>query len=204
MSQEVLEIIKQSNLKSLQMQLALQCAPLLTGIKMSNLLIVHKDNAMYVRDMFANTKISLYELTATNDKVTFLLYRADQLHAYLQDDEVRRLLQVLGYQEITLEVILPVVACNYTSYLMKCGDFPHELGLLLGYPVKDVEGFIRNKGEKYLYSGYWKVYDNVTEAISIFEQYTLAKEAVIKKVAVGMGILEIFELYNRKTALAAV
>ena len=63
MSQEVLEIIKQNTRKSLQMQVALQCAPLLAGVKMSNLLIVHKDNAEYVRELFAETELCIYELT---------------------------------------------------------------------------------------------------------------------------------------------
>lgn len=29
-------------------------------------------------------------------------------------------------------------------------DFPHEIGLFLGYPVDDVTGFIQNKGRNYL------------------------------------------------------
>lgn len=42
-------------------------------------------------------------------------------------------------------------------------DFPHEMGILLGYPVEDVEGFIINNGKNELYTGYWKVYDNLTK-----------------------------------------
>ena len=34
------------------------------------------------------------------------------------------------------------------------GAFPHEIGLLLGYPVEDVLGFIRHQGKNYLYTGY--------------------------------------------------
>ena len=34
------------------------------------------------------------------------------------------------------------------------GAFPHEIGLLLGYPVEDVLGFIRYQGKNYLYTGY--------------------------------------------------
>ncbi len=33
-------------------------------------------------------------------------------------------------------------------------QFPHEMGLLLGYPVEDVVGFMENNGKNYLYSGY--------------------------------------------------
>ena len=34
--------------------------------------------------------------------------------------------------------------------------FPHEIGLVLGYPPVDVEGFIKKEGRDFLYSGYWK------------------------------------------------
>lgn len=46
-------------------------------------------------------------------------------------------------------------------------QFPHEMGLLLGYPIEDVVGFMEHSGKEYLYSGYWKVYENV----SIYEIY---------------------------------
>ena len=204
MSQEVLEIIKQNTRKSLQMQVALQCAPLLAGVKMSNLVIVHKDTAEYVRELFAETELRIYELTQSKEKVTFLLYDEACLKQYIAETETARVMQALGYETMELEEILPIVAWNYTSYMRRKGEFPHELGLLLGYPAKDVEGFIVNKGENYLYSGYWKVYGNVKEALKTFEQYTLAKENVIKKIAIGMGILEIFEYYRKRTAQMAV
>ena len=44
MSREVLEILEKMDKKELKTQLALQCAPLLTGIKLSNLLTVTKSN----------------------------------------------------------------------------------------------------------------------------------------------------------------
>ncbi len=50
-------------------------------------------------------------------------------------------------------------------------DFPHEIGFFLGYPAKDVIGFINHKGENYLARGMWKVYDNVEHAEKKFRSY---------------------------------
>lgn len=42
MSQEIYEIVKGMDLENIETQLALQCAPLITGLKVSNLLIISK------------------------------------------------------------------------------------------------------------------------------------------------------------------
>lgn len=55
------------------------------------------------------------------------------------------------------------------------GEFPHEIGLFLGYPLWDVEGFIRNHGEQYKFVGYWKVYEDVPGAILKFQEYDQLK-----------------------------
>lgn len=53
------------------------------------------------------------------------------------------------------------------------------MGILLGYPIEDVTGFIEHKGKNYLYSGYWKVYRDVAAKKRIFLQYENAKEELI-------------------------
>ena len=65
-------------------------------------------------------------------------------------------------------------------------SFPHELGLLLGYPVEDVLGFIRNEGRNYLYCGYWKVYGDVDAARITFDRYNQAKEDAIRLISSGL------------------
>ena len=69
----------------------------------------------------------------------------------------------MGYQDDTMGKILYAFRQRYEGYLLRNQEFPHEMGLLLGYPVEDVEGFILNEGENCLYIGYWKVYENLSE-----------------------------------------
>ena len=51
------------------------------------------------------------------------------------------------------------------------GDFPHEVGLFLGYPVEDVIGFIENKGKNCLCCGCWKCYSNACAAQKAFDKF---------------------------------
>ena len=69
---------------------------------------------------------------------------------------------------------------RYSAYkIYNLASFPHEVGILLGYPIEDVEAYIENSGENYLLCGYWKVYHNVEEAGKIFNNFSnLRKEAV--------------------------
>ena len=179
MSREVLEILEKMDKKELKTQLALQCAPLLTGIKLSNLLTVTKSNEEDVKDLFRNTEITVHTLLA-----------------YLNEEDVKETMRLFGYQTLRLIDIFEKLCARYQKYMKDHLSFPHELGLLLGYPVEDVLGFIRNEGRNYLYCGYWKVYGDVDAARITFDRYNQAKEDAIRLISSGMEIHELL-LYGK-------
>ena len=156
MSREVLEILEKMDKKELKTQLALQCAPLLTGIKLSNLLKLTKS----------------------------------------KEEDVKETMRLFGYQTLRLIDIFEKLCARYQKYMKDHLSFPHELGLLLGYPVEDVLGFIRNEGRNYLYCGYWKVYGDVDAARITFDRYNQAKEDAIRLISSGMEIHELL-LYGK-------
>lgn len=205
MSAEMIRLIINMNQKELENQLALQCAPLLMGIKISNILIVDRENYNRVIKMFQRTGISCYLLCEAEQRITFLLYQEEELMQYLKEKKVWKAMRKFGYNRQDITDILEKIAVRYVSYMRKDSEFPHELGLVLGYPVEDVLGFIEQGGKNYLCSGYWKVYGNVEEAVKTFEAYNQAKEAVVKMVASGMGISSIlnFRLEQNKTKQTA-
>lgn len=195
MSQEVYQIMEAMNLSGLETQLALQCAPLLSGIKISNLLIVDKSNKEAVIETFQKTAISYYIIYESEQKTTFLLYLENEIMKHLQDEAVRETMNLLGYHEFELQSILREISKRYYKYMMQRIAFPHELGLLLGYPVKDVVGFIENQGKNFLYTGYWKVYSNLSEAIQLFDKYNQAKEKVIRMISQGVSVQHILDIH---------
>ena len=51
MRQEVFEIVQKMDKDNIRTQMALQCAPLITGLKVANLLIIPSKNEKYVEPM---------------------------------------------------------------------------------------------------------------------------------------------------------
>ncbi len=199
MSSEAAQMMKCMNRDELEGQIAIQCAPLLTGVKISNLLTVCTGLKGAVIRLFRNTGICSHLFYESKEKVTFLLYHKEGLEEHLNHPEARSLMESLGYCGCPLVEILRNVSRRYTLYMGKHRPFPHEIGLLLGYPAVDVEGFIRCQGKNYLYSGYWKVYGDLRQSLKAFESYDRAREEVVRMVFAGVGILEVLRIYNSTT-----
>ena len=140
MSQETWEILCGMKTDDVELQLALQCAPLITGLKISNLLTISSDGFCLVEKIISGSFISMYPLLETEEKTVILLYQKERLEKYLRMMQVQKLLTEEGYPSCLLEDILPVLCEKYEAYAETKNDFPHELGLLLGYPPEDVEG----------------------------------------------------------------
>ena len=196
MSKETLHLLLRMNHDRLETQIALQCAPLLTGVKISNLLTFTSHRKQEAAGLFEGTAVSCYMLYESREKTTFLLYLRSGLMEYLAETDVKRLMERFGYHAMKLERILERVSEKYTSHMDGTGGFPHEIGLLLGYPPADVLGFIQNNGRNYLCTGYWKVYSNQSECKRIFRGYSQAREMLIHMVSHGMGIGDILKIHG--------
>ena len=196
MSREIFEIVQGMDLKNIETQLALQCAPLITGLKISNMLIVSNEDEKLVRAILKRTGISCYRLLQNEKKITLLLFRRNQLEKFLEREDVSEVLREEGYVEIQLGRILSIFQMRYRAYMNGSKIFPHEMGLLLGYPVEDVTGFMVHGGKNSLYSGYWKVYADVPAKKHIFTRYDEARETLIRLLANDIGIRLIFEIYR--------
>jgi hypothetical protein len=171
--------------------LAFQSAPSMLGIKPANLINIDK-NKFSVEDNIRlfNTRagakgIRIYLLKEYKSRKLLLVYNEKLLRAQLARPDVQRCFAKFGYSKLT----------TFGEYLMRLskrlnenGDFPHEIGLFLGYPVKDVEGFIENKGENFLLCGCWKVYSNAGRAKKLFNNYDKCRAYLCNKLDQGADI----------------
>jgi hypothetical protein len=178
------------------MQIAKQCAPLLTGIKISNILITHSSNKKKIDEIFKHSFIKVRCIYFEDERITMLLYKPDEVHSYINRPEIQLLLKNLGYRDMGIDNILNGCAERFSAHKKEGSLFPHELGILLGYPVADVVGFMENYGKNYLYSGYWKVYSDLQGALDTFHQYKKAKELVTHLVTNGMSVHRILKQYQ--------
>ena len=99
-------------------------------------------------------------------------YRPHKLKYVLNETKTKSLLESFGYKTNDLNQCI-----NHLKFRYKIEDFPHEIGIFLGYPLEDVIGFIENKGNKFLINGYWKVYANEDQKIKIFNNYNNIKKS---------------------------
>ena len=198
MSHEVFEIIRNMDLSDIEVQMALQCAPFISGLKVSNLFIVHDEHLDYLISLLNEMNITWKILFHGKKKTTLLLYKAELLRRYFSDVRVKALMVEAGYKrEIVddedIEMLMEIFCSRYQRDMKTKRQFPHEMGLFLGYPVEDVEGYLNNNGENSLYTGYWKVYENLDEKFRLFKSFEAAKENIIRFLAQGVSIKNIAE-----------
>lgn len=104
MRQEVFEIVQKMDKDNIRTQMALQCAPLITGLKVANLLIIPSKNEEFVGAILDGTDISYMRLAKSECKTTFFLYREASLTVWLTKAENRVLLRETGYNGKVLSV----------------------------------------------------------------------------------------------------
>lgn len=195
-------MIRYEDNKWLTEQIATQCAPLLAGLKPSNLLIIPQGMERNLYEVLEKTNVSMYLLSEYDGKQVYLLYRSNELVVYLTERKVQELLKELGYGNSELSFLLRCVSKKYRAHKTERAPFPHELGLLLGYPAVDVKGFMEYKGRNFLFSGYWKVYDNAGETMRLFAEFERAKSYIANMVKKGYGIADISAMYYKTKAFA--
>ena len=75
--------------------------------------------------------------------------------------------------------------------LAQSGQFPHEIGLFLGYPPCDVLGFLHDAGRHSKLSGYWQVYGDAQAALALFAKYKKCADVYARCHANGTSIWQL-------------
>lgn len=196
MNCEVRELIYGRNTDGIEDQFVLQCAPLIAGLRISSLFIVRRNNLCRIYGLLRDSAIYYYVLYVTEEKAVVFLCRPERLTVYLGKKQVREFLADREYPVCRLEDILRTLRQRYQDYYRGNREFPHELGLILGYPIEDVKGFIRHKGKDPLYAGYWKVYSDAPAKRELFGMYELAREMLAELLRNGVNIQDIIQNYS--------
>lgn len=150
------------------------CSPTLASIKPANLFSHPFSSEMdlasqltCLNDQLGEKGISLLLLCRRGYKALIYVYRKALLQADLNRPEVSKFLQAYGYEHMEVDAALN----RLKERLNQEGEFPHEIGVFLGYPLGDVVGFIQNGGKNCKCTGCWKVYSNECEAVKLFARY---------------------------------
>lgn len=167
----------------LERMLIRHCSPTLGGLKTANLFNFSflskkelNDTLMEWNEELSSKGVSLHIIGIRKERALIYVCRTSMLTRDMQKDGVRDFLGGYGYRNFSASGCIN----KLTERIRHSPEFPHEIGLFLGYPLTDVKGFIKNEGKNYKCTGEWKVYCNECEAISQFEKFKKCREVYTK------------------------
>nr|WP_252894502.1 DUF3793 family protein [Veillonella denticariosi] len=168
-------------MNSIDQIIGFHCAPAIRGIKLSNLVSIPRDMNEQIQLVlteynkeFNEMGLFFFELCRCKARRLLLVFRETQLRDYVRQPAVMTFLKAYGYHErMSIMEML-----EHLRYRMEASvDFPHEIGVFLGYPLTDVKYFISRRGAGYhMCGGEWKVYDDVIGAQRSFMCYKACRQ----------------------------
>ncbi len=150
------------------------CAPTMAGIKTAAMFNYHYEDEHQLHRSVCNFNkiitpkgMRMLILRRNNNTALIYVYRPNMLENDLSDSLGKSILDERGYPTNNVNRCLN----ELRNRLSQSSEFPHEIGLFLGYPPEDVKGFIDNKAESAKCVGFWKVYGDEKSAEEKFHQY---------------------------------
>lgn len=170
-----------------------QCAPTLAGMKPGSIFCFNHSPLEVSRQKVCqwNKQLAPFGLTVQillerpgSSSVIVFVYRRDRLEQMLSDDAYQSFLAEAGYERTNLDGLL-----EQLSYRLRTQpEFPHEIGVFLGYPLQDVIGFIENQGRNFTCCGFWKSYGDPAEMQVCFACYRRCIQTYVAMFEQGIPI----------------
>ena len=158
------------------------CSPTLAGLKPGNIFNFDFESDEELQESFTRLNKILGTkglralpliYTKGGGRAIVYIYRPGMLTEVISEDSVRSILKDLGYSPQNMNVCV----AQLMEKMRKADkdSFPHEIGLFLGYPAEDVQGFMRSHARSHKLCGAWKVYGNEERAKKTFDAYNKCK-----------------------------
>jgi len=171
--------------------LAYESAEVLAGTKPANLInLVDRDHHcgrnLYRlwkesgRALLGQSGLVCRELIDRGDSLLLLVYAPPLLDALLQRPTTRAMLHRAGYAqaEDTAAVLAEL------QERCRVGEgFPHEIGIFLGYPLKDVAAFLGWVAIPFTVQGPWKIYGQPEMSLDLAATHKRCRERMVRKLA---------------------
>ncbi|MDI9519286.1 MAG: DUF3793 family protein [Bacillota bacterium] len=175
--------------------LVYNCSATLKGLKTGSLFLYKPlsikkfKTKIYILDKLLSIKgIRISIINKNSDIKLIYVYRPKMIASMLAKPDYHCFLCQMGYP----------INKNYKDNILhliykleKSKDFPHEIGLFLGYPIEDVLGFIKHKGKNYTLCGAWKVYGKPKDAQKRFDLFENCRKQCMHGLEHGYTILQL-------------
>ncbi len=164
--------------------LMLECSEVLAGAKPANLISLVNRTHPCGRNLYQlwqehhpqiATRIPQleFQLLQTKERALLLLcYNRQHLSQHLAHAGIRALLSKAGYaSDTSTDQLLQLLVDRIEA----SSGFPHEIGLFIGYPAKDVAAFMGLVNLPFTCQGPWKIFGNPTRSLDLAHQFRSCK-----------------------------
>lgn len=170
-----------------------QCAPTLAGVKPANLFRIRdlerarRACAEWDRKLTPlGLRVMVLREYPDADACVIYVCRRRWLERILKERENQNFLREMGYRAFRTEDALR----HLNRRLGEQGEYPHEIGVFLGYPLADVKGFIAHRGQNYTYCGHWKSYGDPEAARRCSDRYQACIDAYKRMYVQGVPMMK--------------
>ncbi len=179
---------------SLEERIVEFCSPTLAGIKTGSLFSYgfyeykqFENSLRSIKSVLIKKGIEAIPIRCSKQRALIYIFRPSFLEKDFSDKDVSRLLFEFGYDAMDISSCIKCLSEKIQA-INTSKEFPHEIGLFLGYPYEDVKGFIEHKGECSKCIGCWKVYGDVPKAKDIFDRYKKCTDEYRARLKKGMTL----------------
>ena len=168
------------------------CGVTFAGIKPASLFTIKEEEKGTLKGFAKKFRIKGFvfvPMKALKEKRLFYVYHRKHLEKILCTACNRLFLEKYGYVYKT-----STEAVSILKRRLQQDSFPHEIGIFLGYPLEDVQGFIAEPKATSKICGYWKVYHNVDEKQKLFERFKMCTDCICRRMHEGQSLTEIFQI----------
>lgn len=155
------------------------CSPTLAGLKTANMFTCLYDDPQALNGAIrafnkrlGKKGLRMMPLRRGKERALIYVYRPSRLKSDLRDPLSTELLLERGYDCTSCSRCLS----RLIGRLKSAEEFPHEIGLFLGYAPDDVKCFMHDPNEGLLCTGCWRVYDNENEKKRLFARFKKCTE----------------------------
>lgn len=130
----------------------------------------------------------------TAERGMLLAWRPALVSKLLSSEENRAFLAEAGLPVDSGDALAGAFVGRLRGCYAGRADFPHEVGLMLGYPVEDVRGFMADGGRGAKVVGRWRCYGDALAAQRRFEELGRAELACKRLYAEGVCVNELLRM----------
>lgn len=170
--------------------LAFEAAEVLDGAKPANLVNIVNRRRPCGRNLYslwkkhgfsllADTPLQAQVLADRGESLLVMLYSPERLATFLETPRARRFLLQAGYSDYR----------DWREAVAELGrrigreGFPHEIGLFLGYPLKDVAAFLGWAPLPFTCQGPWKMYGDPRHSLELARRHRESRGRMVRRLS---------------------